>query len=148
MVKISPQFYVMAAEYTEFIDISQEFIYEIIPTIPFWSPPMNKRDLIESFQFQSGLTPKEATAVVTLFFDEMTEALATGERVEVRGLCSIFVKNYKAYTGRNPKTGGKDADTTEETAIFQMWKGTEVAGKQGTCQQKLPVIRHDINGLD
>jgi len=25
--------------------------------------------------------------------------------VEIRGLCSFFVKTYKSYTGRNPKTG-------------------------------------------
>jgi len=35
----------------------------------------------------------------------MTEALSNGERVEIRGLCSFYVKGYKAYTGRNPKTG-------------------------------------------
>ena len=30
--------------------------------------------------------------------------LAEGGRVEIRGLCSFYVKDYKAYTGRNPKT--------------------------------------------
>jgi integration host factor subunit beta len=37
----------------------------------------------------------------------MVEALAQGDRVEIRGLCSFFVKKYSAYTGRNPKTGEK-----------------------------------------
>jgi len=35
----------------------------------------------------------------------MSNALVTGDRVEIRGLCSFFVKQHKAYTGRNPKTG-------------------------------------------
>jgi integration host factor subunit beta len=35
----------------------------------------------------------------------MSNALASGDRVEIRGLCSIYVKSYKGYTGRNPKTG-------------------------------------------
>jgi integration host factor subunit beta len=35
----------------------------------------------------------------------MADALAQGDRVEIRGLCSFFVKNYGGYTGRNPKTG-------------------------------------------
>jgi integration host factor subunit beta len=35
----------------------------------------------------------------------MTEALAKGDRVEIRGICSFFVKKYNGYTGRNPKTG-------------------------------------------
>ncbi|MBW2575462.1 MAG: HU family DNA-binding protein [Deltaproteobacteria bacterium] len=28
-----------------------------------------------------------------------------GDRIEIRGLCSFYVKEYKAYAGRNPKTG-------------------------------------------
>ena len=34
----------------------------------------------------------------------MADALARGDRVEIRGLCSFFVKGYAGYTGRNPKT--------------------------------------------
>ena len=44
-------------------------------------------------------------AVVKLFFDEMSKAMANGDRVEIRDLCSFYVKQYNAYTGRNPKTG-------------------------------------------
>jgi integration host factor subunit beta len=35
----------------------------------------------------------------------MSEALAKGDRVEIRGLCSFYVKEYRSYQGRNPKTG-------------------------------------------
>ena len=35
----------------------------------------------------------------------MANALAKGDRVEIRGLCSFFVKEYDSYMGRNPKTG-------------------------------------------
>jgi integration host factor subunit beta len=35
-------------------------------------------------------------------FDNMTDALARGDRVQIRGFCSI-VKEHKGYTGRNPK---------------------------------------------
>jgi integration host factor subunit beta len=34
----------------------------------------------------------------------MSEALARGDRVEIRGLCSFYVKEYQSYEGRNPKT--------------------------------------------
>ena len=44
-------------------------------------------------------------AVVDIFFDEMANALKNGDRVEIRGLFSLYVKNYKSYVGRNPKTG-------------------------------------------
>ncbi len=66
---------------------------------------MNKLDLIDALKTEAGLTKNEAAAVVNLFFDEMSNALASGDRVEIRSLCSFYVKKYKAYTGRNPKTG-------------------------------------------
>ena len=68
---------------------------------------MNKQDLAETLKNKAGLAGKEASAVVSLFFDEMSEALAVGDRVEIRGLCSFFVKTYHSYTGRNPRTGQK-----------------------------------------
>jgi integration host factor subunit beta len=34
----------------------------------------------------------------------MTDGLAAEDRVEIRGFCSIHVKEYKGYTVRNPKT--------------------------------------------
>jgi integration host factor subunit beta len=66
---------------------------------------MNKLELVDALIEESGLNKSEATAVVDVFFDEMTSALAKGDRVEIRGLCSFYVKKYKAYTGKNPKTG-------------------------------------------
>jgi len=66
---------------------------------------MNKLDLIETFKSETRLTTSEATAVVELFFNEMTAALTKSDRVEIRGLCSFYAKKYKAYAGRNPKTG-------------------------------------------
>lgn len=66
---------------------------------------MNKSDLIEALKTEAGITKTEAIAVVDLFFDEMSKALASGDRAEIRGLCSFYLKKYKGYTGRNPKTG-------------------------------------------
>jgi len=66
---------------------------------------MNKVNLIEVLQEETGLTKIKAKKVVDLFFDEMVKALANGDRVEIRGLCSFYVKKYDSYTGRNPKTG-------------------------------------------
>ena len=46
---------------------------------------------------------KAAATIVDLFFGSISEALAKGDRVEIRGLCTFFVKEYKSYNGRNPK---------------------------------------------
>ena len=66
---------------------------------------MNKSDLIEALRGETGLTRSMAEQVVDIMFGKMTETLAKGGRVEIRDLCSIYVKEYKGYTGRNPKTG-------------------------------------------
>ena len=66
---------------------------------------MNKLELINAMRNDCQISKKEAAAVVGLFFNEMANALAGGDRVEIRGLCSFYVKKYKAYAGRNPKTG-------------------------------------------
>ena len=66
---------------------------------------MNKSDLIEALRGETGLTRSMAEQVVEIMFGKMTETLAKGGRVEIRDLCSIYVKEYKGYTGRNPKTG-------------------------------------------
>ena len=54
---------------------------------------------------KAGLTKNEAMAVVNQFFDEKAKALANGDRVKIRDLCSFHVKKYKAYIGRIQKTG-------------------------------------------
>jgi integration host factor subunit beta len=83
---------------------------------------MNKLDLIEILKAEAGITKTEAVAVVNLFFDEMAEALTIGNRVEIRGLCSFFVKKYKSYTGRNPKTGEQVKIKPKKLPFFKCGK--------------------------
>jgi integration host factor subunit beta len=66
---------------------------------------MNKSDLVQALTKETGLTKGKAEKVLELFFGEMANALANNDRVEIRDFCSIFVKPYKGYTGRNPKSG-------------------------------------------
>ena len=66
---------------------------------------MNKLELIEALKIEARISRSEAAAIVHLFFNEMKDALAKDERVEIRGLYSFYVRSYESYTGRNPKTG-------------------------------------------
>jgi len=66
---------------------------------------MNKLELIQSLCTSNGLSKVESTKIGSIFFEQMAGALEKGERVEIRGLSSFYVKKYKGYTGRNPKTG-------------------------------------------
>ena len=68
---------------------------------------MNKLELINALRNECQISKKEAATIVDLFFNEMANSLAKGDRVEIRGLCSFYVKKYKAYAGRNPMTGEK-----------------------------------------
>ena len=83
---------------------------------------MNKIDLIQALKDSNHLSKSEAEAVVNLFFDQMAEALAQGDRVEIRGLCSFFVKEYSGYTGRNPKTGEKVKIAPKKLPFFKVGK--------------------------
>jgi integration host factor subunit beta len=83
---------------------------------------MKKVDLIQTLKNSNNLSKSEAEKIVTFFFDKMAEALAKGERVEIRGLCSFFVKKYSGYTGRNPKTGEKVRIKPKKLPFFKVGK--------------------------
>lgn len=68
---------------------------------------MNKLELIDTLNERTDLSKSEAAQIVNIFFDSLKEAFVKGERVEIRGFCSFFIKEYDSYTGRNPKTGEK-----------------------------------------
>ena len=83
---------------------------------------MNKLELISALQTEAKISKPEAAKVVQVFFDSMADAMARGERVEIRGLCSFFVKNYKSYAGRNPKTGEKVVIKPKKLPFFKSGK--------------------------
>ena len=83
---------------------------------------MNKLELISALKSDAGISKSEAAKVIQIFFDRMANAMAHGERVEIRGLCSFFVKNYRAYTGRNPKTGEKVLIQPKKLPFFKSGK--------------------------
>ncbi len=66
---------------------------------------MNKSELVEALADKKDLTYKKSEEIVNLIFDSMADTLAKGGRIEIRGFGSFVVKHYKAYMGRNPKTG-------------------------------------------
>ncbi len=83
---------------------------------------MKKLELIDDFSYEAGLPKHEAAYIVKIFFDEMSHALARGERVEIRGFCSFFVKKYKAYNGQNPKTKKKVRIKAKKLPFFKCGK--------------------------
>ncbi len=51
------------------------------------------------------LFQRDIERIVSTIFDEITSALASGDRVELRGFGAFSVKQRGARIGRNPRTG-------------------------------------------
>jgi integration host factor subunit beta len=83
---------------------------------------MNRQRLIEIMEQEKNLSPEEATEVVNTVFSQIADTLVNGGRVEIRGLCSFFVKNYKSYYGRNPKTGERVKVKPKKLPFFKCGK--------------------------
>ncbi len=83
---------------------------------------MNKLELISALKKESKLTKSEATEVVKIFFDSLTQALVEDKRIEIRGLCSFYIKKYDSYIGRNPKTGEKVTIPPKKLPFFKCGK--------------------------
>ena len=81
---------------------------------------MNKADLIEAVCENNRISKTDAKRAVDTFFEQMSQALVDGGRVEIRGLCTFHLKDYKPYTGRNPKTGEKVAVKKKRLPVFKM----------------------------
>ena len=83
---------------------------------------MNKWEIVRALKEEAGLEKDEAMIVVNMFFDEMANALKNGDRVEIRGLFSFYVKKYKAYIGRNPKTSETVKIKSKKLPFFKCGK--------------------------
>jgi len=66
---------------------------------------VTKSELIEKIAENLKLPAGKAEAIVNCVFDSMVKALEQGEGIEIRGFGSFTVRDYKAYEGRNPRTG-------------------------------------------
>jgi len=84
---------------------------------------LTKHELIQKLQKKCNLTGQGASEAVEIFFNEMIKAFVNGERVEIRGLCSFYIKDYKPYTGRNPKTGESVQISAKKLPFFKCGKG-------------------------
>jgi len=83
---------------------------------------MTKADLIEEVARQANLTKKESELIVTTVFDNITEALTKGDKVELRGFGSFRIRHRNARKGRNPKTGTSVSVPEKRVPFFKVGK--------------------------
>ena len=80
---------------------------------------MNKSELIQALSERSGIPLDVAKKVVETTIDLMKQQLIEGGRIEIRGFGSFEMREYKAYTGRNPKTGASVRVKPKRTPFFK-----------------------------
>src|SRR3989338_8505630 len=83
---------------------------------------MTKADLIAMLEKQANVSTKQAEKIINITFDSMIHALYDDERIEIRGFGSFANRNYKAYEGRNPKTGKVVKVTPKKVPFFKVGK--------------------------
>lgn len=89
---------------------------------------MTKSELIaELSRDNPHLLGRDVETLVATIFDEITAALARGERIELRGFGAFTVKRRNARTGRNPRTG--ETVAVEEKLVPFFKAGKELRDK-------------------
>lgn len=83
---------------------------------------MNRSDLITSLRNRKSISRNAAEKIIDLFFGTITDTMAGGNRVEIRGFGSFTVKHYKSYVGRNPKSGDRISVPPKKLPFFKVGK--------------------------
>ena len=83
---------------------------------------MAKADLIDELAKVSNLTKKESETIVNTVFENITDALAKGDKVELRGFGSFRIRHRNARKGRNPKTGTSVSVPEKRVPFFKVGK--------------------------
>ena len=83
---------------------------------------MTKSELIEKISESLKLPAGKAELIVNCVFDSMVKALQEGEGIEIRGFGSFTVREYKAYEGRNPRTGETVHVAPKKLPFFKVGK--------------------------
>ncbi len=84
---------------------------------------MTKSELIQRLaDANPHLYQRDVERIVTTIFDEITAALANGDRVELRGFGAFSVKQRGSRVGRNPRTGEAVSVAAKHIPYFKTGK--------------------------
>ncbi|MFK7902720.1 MAG: integration host factor subunit beta [Nitratireductor sp.] len=85
---------------------------------------MIKSELVEKIAAKNPhLYQRDVENIVNAILGEITDALADGDRVELRGFGAFSVKNRQPRVGRNPRTG-------EKVTVAEKWVPFFKTGKE------------------
>jgi integration host factor subunit beta len=85
--------------------------------------PMIKSELVQRIANRNPhLYLRDVEKIVNAILDEITSALARGDRVELRGFGAFSVKHRDARVGRNPRTGAHVPVDEKSVPFFKTGK--------------------------
>ena len=80
---------------------------------------MLKTELVADIAQATGLPTRQAAEVVDSFTEQLTNAMARGEKVSLVGFGSFAIKHVAARTGRNPQTGDAIQIAAHNSPVFK-----------------------------
>jgi DNA-binding protein HU-beta len=83
---------------------------------------MTKAEIVEDIAAKTGLTKKEIAEAVDQFLKTVSDALAEGKHLEIRGFGTFKVKYRKARIARNPRTGEPAPVPERRVPVFKVSK--------------------------
>jgi integration host factor subunit beta len=83
---------------------------------------MTKSDLIDLLCEAEKMPKGRAELLINSIFDCMEASLRRGERIEIRGFGSFEIRHYRAYEGRNPRTGSAVPVRPKRLPFFKVGK--------------------------
>jgi integration host factor subunit beta len=83
---------------------------------------MTKSDLIDLLCEAEKMPKGRAELLINAIFDCMEASLRRGERIEIRGFGSFEIRSYRAYEGRNPRTGSAVSVKPKRLPFFKVGK--------------------------
>ena len=88
---------------------------------------MNKTELIAAVATKTGLSKKDAEKALNATLETVTEAMASGEKVQLVGFGSFETKTRAAHVGRNPRTKEEVVVPATRVASFKVGKALKDA---------------------
>ncbi|GMR08978.1 MAG: integration host factor subunit beta [Gammaproteobacteria bacterium] len=99
---------------------------------------MTKSELIERLSTKNTQLPyKDVELAVKTLLEQMSQSLATGNRIEIRGFGSFSLHFRPPRVGRNPKTG--DAVSLAGKHVPHFKPGKELRERVNSSREKAPI---------
>src|SRR5438445_4381365 len=100
---------------------------------------MTKSDLIDHLCEVEKMPKGRAELLINAIFDCMEASLRRGERIEIRGFGSFEIRSYRAYEGRNPRTGSAVSVKPKRLPFFKV--GQELKERVNAAGVKAATVK-------